>query len=71
MALLLEGKLIMPNIPELLRQLADAIEQNQHEQECMRVAERNRVDDLVSHVDVLAHKNEDKLQRIGKILMED
>lgn len=71
MALLLEGKLIMPSIPELLRQLADTIEQNQHEQECVRIAERNRVDDLVSHVDVLAHKNEDKLQRIGKILMED
>lgn len=61
----------MPNIPELLRQLADAIEQNQNEEECRRVAERNRVDDLISNVDVLTHKNEDKLQRIAKILLED
>ena len=60
----------MPNIPELLRQLADAIEQNQHDEECRRVAECERVDNLISHVDVLAHKNEDKLQRIGKILLE-
>jgi len=61
----------VPNIPELLRQLADAIEQNQHDEECRRVAERNRVDDLISNVDALTHKNEDKLQRIAKILLED
>ena len=61
----------MPNIPELLRQLADAIEQNQEDQELRWTSEKKMIEDHITDVDVLAHKNEEKLKRVGMILLED
>lgn len=61
----------MSSIPELLRKLASEIENEQIRRETDLEACFHELNVRVSDVDIRAHKNEDKLHRIGKILMED
>lgn len=61
----------MSKIPELLRQLADELEKTEHEQEMEWITREQLIDDKIADVNIRAHRSEDKLQRIGKILMED
>lgn len=61
----------MSKIPEILRQLANEIEQEETRQEMVWITERQLLDDKIADVNIRAHRSEDKLQRIGKILMED
>lgn len=61
----------MSKIPEILRQLANEIEQEETRQEMEWITERQLLDDKIADVNIRAHRSEDKLQRIGKILMED
>ena len=69
--MLLERQLSMSKIPEILRQLANEIEQEETRQEMEWITERQLLDDKIADVNIRAHRSEDKLQRIGKILMED
>ena len=61
----------MSKIPEILRQLADELEKTEHEQEMEWITREQLLDDKIADVNIRAHRSEDKLQRIGKILMED
>lgn len=61
----------MSRIPEMLRQLADEIESEETKREMEWITERQIIDDKIADVNIRAHRSEDKLQRIGKILMED
>lgn len=55
----------------MLRQLADEIESEETKREMEWITERQIIDDKIADVNIRAHRSEDKLQRIGKILMED
>lgn len=61
----------MSRIPEMLRQLADEIESEETRREMEWITEQQIIDDKIADVNIRAHRSEDKLQRIGKILMED
>lgn len=61
----------MSRIPEMLRQLADEIESEENRREMEWITEQRIIDDKIADVNIRAHRSEDKLQRIGKILMED
>ncbi len=61
----------MSRIPELLRQLADELEQEEMQRELNLETRFVEVDNKVADIAVRAHNSEDKLHRIGKILMED
>lgn len=61
----------MSRIPEMLRQLADEIESEETRRETEWITELQIIDDKIADVNIRAHRSEDKLQRIGKILMED
>lgn len=61
----------MSRIPEMLRQLADEIESEETRREMEWITEQRIIDDKIADVNIRAHRSEDKLQRIGKILMED
>lgn len=61
----------MSKIPEILRQLANELENEETRQEMEWITERKILDDKIADVNIRAHRSEDKLQRIGKILMED
>ena len=61
----------MSRIPEMLRQLADEIESEETKREMEWITERQIIDEKIADVNIRAHRSEDKLQRIGKILMED
>lgn len=61
----------MSRIPEMLRQLADEIESEETKREMEWITDRQIIDDKIADVNIRAHRSEDKLQRIGKILMED
>ncbi len=71
MEVLLEGKLTMSKIPELLRQLANEIEATETKFEMEWLTETKIIDDKIADLAIRAHKSEDKLQKIGKILLED
>lgn len=55
----------------MLRQLADEIESEETRRELEWITERQIIDDKIADVNIRAHRSEDKLHRIGKILMED
>lgn len=61
----------MSKIPELLRQLADELEHEEMQKEVNLETRFLEMNNMISDVAVRAHNNEDKLHRIGKILMED
>lgn len=61
----------MSKIPELLRQLADEFEQTEAKLEAEWITQKDIIEDKLTDVNTRAHRSEDKLQRIGKILMED
>lgn len=61
----------MSRIPEMLRQLADEIESEETRREKEWITEQRIIDDKIADVNIRVHRSEDKLQRIGKILMED
>lgn len=61
----------MSKIPELLRQLAAELEHEEAQREVNLETRFSDLDDKVADVAVRAHNSEDKLHRIGKILMED
>lgn len=55
----------------MLRQLADEIESEETKREMDLITYKHIFDDKIADVNIRAHRSEDKLQRIGKILMED
>lgn len=61
----------MSKIPELLRQLADELEHEEMQKEVNLETRFLEMNNMISDVAVRAHNSEDKLHRIGKILMED
>lgn len=61
----------MSRIPEMLRQLADEIESEENRREMEWITKQRIIDDMIADVNIRAHRSEDKLQRIGKILTED